>query len=67
MCDVCLSPQEFFVDLDSFDSQRKALLGQLMTTMLPLQSYPSEDLQLLRETVESFKSAYRTLAEKVGC
>lgn len=52
--------------METFDSQRAAMLEQLEATLQPLTAFPSEDPQLLGEVVEQLRQGYEAVAERVG-
>ncbi len=57
--------QDYFESIEQFDSTRDELLSQLEAAAESLLAFPSEDHQLLRDTVHQLKEAYQFLTEKV--
>ncbi len=63
---MCVSVfQDYFESIEQFDSTRDELLSQLEAAAESLLAFPSEDHQLLRDTVHQLKEAYQFLTEKV--
>ena len=59
------SPQDFIIDLETFESQKAELIGQLESTLHPLTQFPQESPTQLRRTTEKLKQGYETVTEKV--
>lgn len=58
-------PQDFIIDLETFESQKAELIGQLESTLHPLTQFPQESATQLRRTTEQLKQGYETVTEKV--
>lgn len=62
---VLLFSQEFFGSVEQFELSRDELLTQLDASVEALLGLPSENDQLLQETVHQLKEALQFLTEKV--
>lgn len=58
-------PQDFIIDLETFESQKAELIGQLESTLHPLTQFPQENPTQLHRTTEKLKQGYETVTEKV--
>ena len=57
--------QDFIIDLETFESQKAELIGQLESTLHPLTQFPQENPTQLHRTTEKLKQGYETVTEKV--